>query len=120
VDQLSRILIRFASRELPESTLYDPPGVIRVSIQWTDFDRMVDAAFEQIRLYSQSDMAVSLRLLRALGDIAVSTPDLQYRRTLAERGRRIVAGCAQKLGEHELREMRVRLATLERFATPPD
>jgi len=120
VDQLSRILIRFASRELPESTLYDPPGVVRVSIQWTDFDRMVDAAFEQIRLYSQSDMAVSLRLLRALGDIAVSTPDLPYRRTLAERGRRIVAGCAQKLGELELREMRVRLATLERFATAPD
>jgi uncharacterized membrane protein len=118
VDQLSRILIRFASRELPESTLYDPPGVVRVSIQWTDFDRMVDAAFEQIRLYSQSDMAVSLRLLRALGDIAVSTPDPLYRRTLAERGSRIVAGCAQKLGELELREMRVRLATLESYVTP--
>jgi uncharacterized membrane protein len=118
VDQLSRILIRFASRELPESALYDPPGVLRVSIQWTDFDRMVDAAIEQIRLYSQTDMAVSLRLLRALGDIAVGTPDEQYRRTLAERGRRIVAGCAQKLGELELREMRVRLATLETFVAP--
>jgi uncharacterized membrane protein len=117
VDQLSRILIRFASRELPESTLYDPPGVARVSIQWTDFDRMVDAAFEQIRLYSQTDMAVSLRLLRALGDIAISTPDPLYRRTLAERGRRIVAGSAQKLGELELREMRVRLATLESFTS---
>ena len=55
--------------------LYDPPGVARVSILWTDFDRMLDSAFEQIRLYSQTDMAVSLRLLRALGDIAVSTPD---------------------------------------------
>jgi uncharacterized membrane protein len=119
VDQLSRILIRFASRELPESVLYDPPGVVRVSIQWTDFDRMVDAAFEQIRLYSQTDMAVSLRLLRALGDIAVGTPDEQYRRTLAERGRRIVSGCAQRLGELELREMRVRLASLESFVTPP-
>ena len=118
VDQLSRILIRFASRELPESTLYDPPGVVRVSIQWTGFDRMVDAAFEQIRLYSQSDMAVSLRLLRALGDIAVSTPDPLYRSTLAERGSRIVAGCAQKLGELELREMRARLATLESYVTP--
>jgi uncharacterized membrane protein len=118
VDQLSRILIRFASRELPESVLYDPPGVARVSILWTDFDRMVDSAFEQIRLYSQTDMAVSLRLLRALGDIAVSTPDPSYRRTLAERGRRIVAGCAQKLGEQELREMRVRLAALEGFITP--
>ena len=119
VDQLSRILIRFASRELPESVLYDPPGVVRVSIQWTDFDRMVDAAFEQIRLYSQTDMAVSLRLLRALGDIAVGTPDEQYRRTLVERGRRIVAGCQQRLGELELREMRVRLASLESFVAPP-
>jgi len=119
VDQLSRILIRFASRELPESTLYDPPGAVRLSILWTDFDRMVDAAFEQIRLYSQTDMAVSLRLLRALGDIAVSTPDLLYRRTLAERGRRIVAGCAQKLGEQELKEMRVRLAALEKFVVAP-
>jgi uncharacterized membrane protein len=118
VDQLSRILIRFASRELPESMLYDPPGVARVSILWPDFDRMLDLAFEQIRLYSQMDIAVSLRLLRALGDIAVSTPESQYRRTLAERGRRIVAGCAEKLGEPELSEMRVRLAALERFVTP--
>jgi len=118
VDQLSRILIRFASRELPESVLYDPPGVPRVSIMWTDFDRMVDAAFEQIRLYSQTDMAVSLRLLRALGDIAISTPDPSYRRTLAERGRRIVAGCAEKLGEQELREMRVRLSALQGLVAP--
>jgi len=118
VDQLSRILIRFASREPPEPVLYDPPGVARVSIMWTDFDRVVDAAFEQIRLYSQTDMAVSLRLLRALGDIAVSTPAPQYRRTLAERGRRIVAGCAERLGEQELSEMRVRLAALQRLATP--
>ena len=118
VDQLSRILIRFASREPPESMLYDPPGVVRVSIQWTDFDRMLDSAFEQIRLYSQTDMAVSLRLLRALGDIAVSTPDPHYRAALAERGRRIVAGCAEKLGEQELKEMRIRLAALESFVPP--
>jgi len=119
VDQLSRILIRFTSREPPEEVLYDPPGVARVSILWTDFNRMVDSAFEQIRLYSQSDKAVSLRLLRALGDIAVSTPETSYRRTLAERGRRIIAGCAQKLGEQEMSEMRARLAALEAFVTDP-
>jgi uncharacterized membrane protein len=37
VDQLSRILIRFASREQPAPLLYDPPGVMRVSMQWIDF-----------------------------------------------------------------------------------
>jgi uncharacterized membrane protein len=115
VDQLSRVLIRFASREPPESLLYDPPGVVRITISWIDFDRLVDSAFEQIRMYSKGDVAVSLRLLRALGDIATSTPDPAYRRTLAELGRRILAGCAEKLGESELAGIRVRLAALEQL-----
>ena len=115
VDQLSRILIRFASREPPEPVLYDPPGVVRVSILWSDFERLLDSAFEQVRMYSKSDVAVSLRMLRALSDIAVTTPDPGYRRTLAERGRRILAGCAEKLGEEELTEMRVRAAALEKL-----
>jgi uncharacterized membrane protein len=46
-------------------------------------------------------------------DIATSTPDPAYRRTLAEQGRRILAGCAEKLGESELAGIRVRLAALE-------
>jgi uncharacterized membrane protein len=35
VDQLSRILILFASRESPESILYDPPGLFRVHVPWS-------------------------------------------------------------------------------------
>jgi len=113
VDQLSRILIRFASREAPDHSLYDPPGVLRVNIAWIDFEKLLDSAFEQIRMYSKGDVAVSLRMLRALGDIAVTTTDLAFRRTLAERGQRIVAGCAEKLSEKEVLEMRGRLRTLE-------
>jgi uncharacterized membrane protein len=115
VDQLSRILIRFASRQPPEDLLYDPPGIIRASIGWIHFERLLDAAFEQIRMYSKTDVAVSLRLLRALGDIAASTPDLEFRRILVERGMRTVAGCAEKLGEDELRELRARQAALEQL-----
>jgi uncharacterized membrane protein len=115
VDQLSRVLIRFASREVPSSLLCDPPGVVRVSVMWSDFDRLLDSAFEQIRLYSQTDVAVSLRMMRALGDIAVTVPDPEYRRTLVERGRRIVKGCAEKLGEQEMKELRARLAGLEKL-----
>jgi uncharacterized membrane protein len=109
VDQLSSVMIRFASREPPEAVLYDPPGTVRVVIPWVGFDRLLEAAFEQIRLYAKSDVAVSLRLLRALGDIAATTPDPEYRRTLVERGRRVVAGCAEKLGDEELQALRVRL-----------
>jgi uncharacterized membrane protein len=115
VDQLSRILIRFASREPPEDLLYDPPGAVRASVGWIHFERLLEAAFEQIRMYSKADVAVSLRLLRALGDIAASTPDPEFRRILVERGMRMVAGCAEKLGEEELRELRARQAALESF-----
>ncbi len=115
VDQLSRILIRFASREPPEDLLYDPPGIVRASIEWIHFERLLEAAFEQIRLYSKSDVAVSLRLLRALGDIAASTPDPEFRRILVERGMCVVVGCAEKLGEEELSALRVRQAALENF-----
>jgi uncharacterized membrane protein len=115
IDQLSRILIRFASREPPEELLYDPPGIVRASIGSIHFERLLDAALEQIRMYSKTDVAVSLRLLRALGDIAASTPDAEFRRILVERGMRTVAGCAEKLGEEELRELRARQAALESF-----
>jgi uncharacterized membrane protein len=116
VDQLSRILVRFASREVPASLRYDPPGILRVSIPWPGFDRVVDTAFDQIRLYSQTDVAVSLRMLRALGDLATTIPNPAAQQRLAERGRRIVAGCAKKLDEGELPELRLRLAALERLA----
>jgi len=113
VDQLSRILIRFASREPPEELLYDPPGIVRASIGWIHFERLLEAAFEQIRMYAKTDVAVSLRLLRALSDIAASMPDLEFRRILVEHGMRTVAGCAEQLGEEELKPLRARQAALE-------
>lgn len=119
VDQLSRILIRFASRELPAQLLYDPPGVVRVSIPWIDFEGLVNSAFEQIRLYSQADTAVSLRMLRALSDIAMTCDDPTYRRILHELGVRIVQGCSGNLKEEEVKPMRARLAALEEVITAP-
>ncbi len=119
VDQLSRILIRFASRELPEELIYDPPGIVRVGLGWIHFERMLDAAFEQIRMYSKTDVAVSLRLLRALGDVAASTRDPEFLRILVERGKRTVAGCAEKLDPEHLAELRARQAALESCIEPP-
>ena len=116
IDQLSRILIRVGAHEPPEQDYYDPPGVLRLMLAWIGFDGLLDSAFEQIRLYAKADMAVSLRLLRALADIGSSTPVPEIRADMAERGRRIVDGCAEKLGEHELRQMRSRLETLEKIA----
>ena len=114
VDQLSRILIRFASRETRRSRV----STIRreccaFTFRGSTSSGLLDSAFEQIRLYSKGDVAVSLRLLRALGDIAITTPDPLFRRILAERGRRVIEGCAGRLGEEELKPLRARAAALE-------
>ena len=112
VDHLSRILIRFASREAPPRIYYDPPATPRVEIAWPGFDQLLDTAFDQIRMYAKSDVAVSLRLLRALGDIALTTADESFRRDIRDRAKRIVDGCAEKLSDAEMHSLRVRLAAL--------
>jgi uncharacterized membrane protein len=113
IDQLSRIVIRFASRDPVEPLFFDPPGVVRVSIPWISFEGLLTSAFEQIRLYAKGDVAVSLRLLRALTDVASTTQNSDYRKSLVEMGKRVVAGCAERLTEGELRDLRGRLETLE-------
>jgi uncharacterized membrane protein len=113
VDQLSSIVIRWVSRAPPEGYFYDPPHVLRVIIDWTDFDGVLDLAYEQIRHYAVADAAVSLRLMRALGDIASTTTDAAIRTRLIERGKRVVDGCAGRLEEFDMERLRRRLSRLE-------
>jgi uncharacterized membrane protein len=113
IDQLSRIMIRFASRDPLEPLFFDPPGVVRVSIPWISFEGLLNSAFDQIRLYAKGDVAVSLRLLRALTDVACTTQNSDYRKSLVEMGKCVVAGCAERLTENELTDLRVRQEILE-------
>jgi len=58
-----------------------------------------------------------LRLLRALGDIAVTTEDSAYRKMLLERGRRVLQGCSAQIGDENLNPLRARLTALEQLTT---
>jgi len=118
VDQLSRILIRWLGRVHPPAYVYSPPHVLRVALPWISFDGLLDTAFEQLRHYAQSDSAVSLRLLRAYADIVSTTSNPDYRSTLVQRARRVVAGCAAHLPEDDLARLRQRLAAVEAEPTP--
>src|ERR1700733_3846649 len=72
IDQLTRILIRWLERSPPESLLFGPPNVLRVVLPWIDLDGLLNTAIEQIRAYATTDVAVSLRLLRLLQDLAAT------------------------------------------------
>jgi uncharacterized membrane protein len=113
IDQLSRILIRWLGRALPAPVLFDPPHVPRVFVPWISVEGMLDTAFEQIRHYAARDAAVSLRLLRAIGDIAGALQQDDARAKLLERARRVVDGCDERLGEVEAARLRQRVAMLE-------
>ena len=113
VDQLSRVVIRWIGRVPPPSHYYAPPHVLRLTVPWLGFQGLLDTAFEQIRHYAVSNVAVSLRLLRAFDDIASTTPHAELKRPLLERARRVVAGCAGSLPEDELAKLQQRLKALE-------
>ena len=113
VDQLSSILIRWVGRAPPQSYHYDPPHVLRVIVHWIDLEGLLDLAFEQIRHYSVADAAVSLRMMRALGDISAATSDPAIRRRLLERGKRVIDGCADRLQDLDIARLRARLSRLE-------
>jgi uncharacterized membrane protein len=113
VDQLSRIMIRWIGRASPQSFYYAPPHVLRLVVPWMTFDGLLDTAFEQIRHYAAADVAVSLRLMRAYGDVARSTPRVDDRLKLIERARRVPISCTAHLPKDELIKLQQRLAAME-------
>jgi uncharacterized membrane protein len=113
IDQLGRVLICWTNRAPPQTYLHGPPHVLRVVVPWITFDGLMDTAFEQIRHYSESDLAVSLRLLRAFNDIAAVGLPSKHQQSLIGRAQRVIDGCAQKLPESELVKLRQRLERLE-------
>jgi uncharacterized membrane protein len=112
IDQLSRILIRWVGRAPPALHLFGPPHVLRVIVPSIGLEGLLDTAFEQIRHYGAADVAVSLRLLRAYGDIAFVAQDDYIHHALLERSMKIIAGCKAHLAEDALDRLRRRLESL--------
>ena len=117
IDQLSRIFICWIGRDAPEANLSGPPHVVRVVIPWITTPELLETGFDQIRHYATNDLAVSLRLLRAFGDILASTDDPALRPQIVERARRVVAGVGEALGADDIARLAARLESVEHAAT---
>ena len=118
LDQLGRIMIRWISRDSPRRALFSPPHVLRVTIPWINLDELLDTAFEQIRHYAQSDLAVSLRLLRTLQDMTAASEDPVICAKLLERGNRVLVGCRTRLDDAALARLSDRLDALAEMTRP--
>jgi len=60
-NRLSAGLSRLAPRDFPSPYRYDDEQNLRVIVEGVTFKGLVDTAFNQIRQYSKSDVAVTIR-----------------------------------------------------------
>jgi uncharacterized membrane protein len=74
IDHLGRILCRLARRRILPLEVRDPAtGRLLMLRRAVTFQGSLDLAFNQLRQYGRGDMAVSLRMLHALTEIATAT-----------------------------------------------
>lgn len=73
IDQLSEALCYVAQRQFPSAYRYDEQRRLRMIARSITFCELVDIAFNQIRQNARSSVAVRMRLLEALAQIAART-----------------------------------------------
>lgn len=99
IDVLSAGLSRLAQRNFPSAYRYDDQQTLRVIAEPTTFEYLVDHAFHQIRQFSQSDAAVTIRLLEAIALIVTYSETSKQRLVLRHHAEMIWRGSQSGLSE---------------------
>lgn len=109
IDQLNAALCHLAQRAIPSPYRYDDRARLRVIIaDPLEFADAIDTAFNQIRQYGQSSVAITMRLLEAIATIAPFThreldrTALQRHADAVERGSH--AGIKEELDLQDVQE----------------
>ena len=113
IDRLCAMLLVAATLEPPITRVYDETGEVRLTRRQPSFTRLLEIAYSQIINYSKTDMAVSLRLLGALEDIATVTDHAPYLVAMRKQGREVVKNCQAHFAEVDCIELKRRLQVLE-------
>ncbi len=99
IDQLSAALCHLAEREIPSPYRYDDHNQLRIIAEPISFAGATDTAFNQIRQYGKSSVAVTMRLLEAIAAIAPFTHRAQDRATLQRHAEMIERGSQEEIAE---------------------
>jgi uncharacterized membrane protein len=101
IDRLSAGLSRLAQRDFPSPYRYDDEQNLRVIVEGVTFEGLVDAAFNQIRQYSKSDVAVTIRLLEAIACIATYTHNSKQREALRRQAEMILNSSREQISPEQ-------------------
>ncbi|HEY9641396.1 MAG TPA: DUF2254 domain-containing protein [Coleofasciculaceae cyanobacterium] len=108
IDQLSAALAHLAQKEIPSAYCRDDQDQLHVITKPATFADVTDAAFNQIRQYGQTSVAVTMRLLEAIAAIAPFTHSKANRAALLrhanmiERGSQV--GIPEELDRKDVKE----------------
>lgn len=101
VDRLGAGLSLLAQREMPSSGRRDRENKLRVVAPATTFADVADAAFHQLRQYSRSSAAVTIRLLETIAVVATFARRSEDRAVLQRHAELIARGSLEGLPEQE-------------------
>ncbi|MGL5876974.1 MAG: DUF2254 domain-containing protein, partial [Xenococcaceae cyanobacterium] len=115
IDRLSAGLSHLAQRDFPSPYRYDDQGNLRVIAKRVTFAGLVNTAFNQIRQYGKSDVAVTIRLLEAIATVAHYTPTRKERATLLRHTEMIRRNSQQAISEElDKKDLEKRYKILEK------
>lgn len=90
IDYLGSFLRRMADRDWPPGVWSDEDGTVRARPPTAPFDEYVSLAFTEIRRYGQADLAITLRIIDALGGAADATTRPDRRAAIWEEAKRVM------------------------------
>ena len=101
VDRLGSALCRLAKREMPLLYCHDKQDEVRVISPAVTFPAIANAAFDQIRQYGRSSVAVTIRLLETINMIAKFAHRPEDLAALQRHANMIARGAREALPENE-------------------
>lgn len=115
IDHLGAAVGGMSRRREPKDLLVDEDGEARVSLWMVTFEDVLGCAFDQLRQAASMDVAVSLRLLEALGRLALQTRTPRQREAVVAQARLVAAtSIAHAEADRDRSDLRERLAGVER------
>jgi len=121
LDYLTGILRHLGGRTIPSRFRSGPDGRTRMIARRTDFGRMADLCFRQIRRYGAADATVCLALLQCIERVAHVVTDGEWRQVLREQAERAASSAERELqDESDRAEVRARAGeVLASLSGPP-
>ena len=109
IDHLGRLSVRMAGRR---PVAVDRGGLV---LPQTTLADLVDLSFEQLRQYGRTDMAVGLRLMRVLGEVASVTRDAATLARIATHARLLESAARAAFPAEDCDELGRRRAIVARW-----